>query len=166
MVTLEYDRVFLPNTNFRQLPLIDERTKHALSSPCQSQYWSRTAGGVRVQWVLHHSVNKGGNKLVKASLVLFVSLYPVERREMCFLRCGMQMRLSAPFAPISPPNPHLTVCVCQRAVKQSGVTGGTSDQERKKERVIVLRDVFPRKQGRGAGREESGSGTARSPLDH
>lgn len=81
MVTVEYGRVFIPNINFRQLPLRDERTKHSLSSPSQTQYWSRTTGGVRVKELLHHCVKKDVNKFVKDPLSLFVSRYPVERRE-------------------------------------------------------------------------------------
>lgn len=128
---------FLPNTNFRQLPLIDERTKHSLSSPSQSQYWSRTTGGVRVQ---DFCVKKRCGPLWS-----FVSLYPVERREMCFLRCGMQMRLSAPFAP--PLNPHLTVCVPEGSEAERSDQGYLRSREEERERDCAERQLFLESRG-------------------
>lgn len=78
-------------------------------------------------------------------------------------RCAFLLHLHPP--PFITP---ISQCACQRAVKQSGVTGVLEIKRGgKKERVIGLRDGFPRKQGQGTGREESGClETARSPVDH
>lgn len=87
------------------------------------------------------------NKLVTVSLGLFVSFYPVERRETCFLRCGTQMRLSAPFASTSPHKPSLIVCVPEGSEAERSDRWYLRSREEERESDCAGRRVFLESRG-------------------
>ncbi len=82
---------------------------------------------------------------------------------MCFLRCGM---LSAPFAPTSPHNPHLIVCVPAGSEAERRDRGYLRSRDEERESDCTERRVFLESRGRKLEERKSGLGTARSLLDH
>lgn len=61
---------------------------------------------------------------------------------MYFLRCGMQMHLSAPFAPTSPQNPRLTVCVPEGSEAEQSDRGYLRSREEERESYCAERRIF------------------------